>query len=576
MSTQKIPNSEKQIIQSNIGDYRGNLYSTYNIDLDSNPGVIKPSKRLTRALDDSHADIATGDIMQALQIHDGNYYLATNADVLSCSVNNDPTVSANWNDVSTFNLEDLGLESDMTSFKGLLLVSLGTDIASWDGSTLNDDWWTTVASGTALTSSKVHTLEVLRTGNDTLFITDGNKVRYYNTTAAGTIITLDSLMTANCLTPTLDRMWVGTYTEVENNAYVYEIEVGNDQASQAYAVDGRVCLTMFTYNNTPFVITEKGYVQAFNGAGFVTVAQFPWADQSKVMNGCRPGLVQDPSTSKAIHPKGSKVSGKYAFIYVDANDEFNDGSLLSSRAPSGVWVLDLETYSLTHRYALTDASTDYGSFKVQRSGPLLITNTPETRIMVAGEVNGTEGVWMEGTATPQGYFVTVRHEADSIADAFETFVVKADTLDTSDTIDINYKDSVLSSFPLEVQGVTWLNANQFNTSNALTNVVGDEETGYTINVISGLGAGNVCHITSIEGGNTKTVTVDTDFGVLNSTSDIYIDNFKKLATQYTTDDGEFKKIGSPQSSTFRQYQVVMNGDVTVREVISKSNSKQEL
>lgn len=570
MSTFKIPNSQKRIIQSNDGDYNGNVWSTFNIDLDSNPGTIKTSKKLSRVLG---ATEFGSDIVQALQIHDGQYYVATNDRVFDCSVNSDPTDSSNWGAISTLGVEDLGQETDMTSFGGLLLISLGTDVMSWDGTTKDNDWWVTTTSGSALTANYVHTMEVLRTGNDTLFVTDKNRVRYYNSAAGHTTITLDTLMVANCLTPSLDRMWVGTYTEVENNAWVYELRVGDDSALQAYEIDGRVALTMFTYRNTPFVITERGYIQAFNGAGFQTVAQFPWANESKVMEGCRPGLVQDAVTAKAIHPKGAKVKGKYCYINVNTDDEYVSNDFkLDSRSPSGVWVLDLETYSLTHRYALTDSSTDNGQHVAGRSGALLITNTPETRIMVAGEVGNENGLWMESTNTPTGYFTTTRHESNTIADAFESFIVKADTLDTNESIVLKYKDVTRPDFPLTVTDITWLNATQFTTTNTLTGVeVGDE-----VEIILGYKSGNHCNITAIEGGTTKTVTVDVSLGTLNETSDVQIDAWKKIDTEYIEDDGEYKKTGDGLTSPSRQYKVWMEGDITVREVISKSNSKIEL
>jgi transcription antitermination factor NusG len=577
MSTQKIPNSQKQIIQSNDGEYKGNLYSTFNIDLDSNPGVIKTSRKLTRAVDSSINVWSAGSRIMALQIHDGFYYAITDDDAIRCSVSNDPTVQANWSAVPSA-WSSISVFSDTTSFKGLLLTSTATNIGSYDGATRDDDWWTTVAGGTALTTGKPHTLEVLRTGNDTLFITDGNVIRYMNVLAGPTYnktsITLDTLMTANTLTPSLDRMWVGTYTEVENHAYIYEIRVGDASALQAYEVEGRVCLSMFTYHNIPYVITERGYIQAFNGAGFQTVAQFPWANESKVMEGCRPGLVQDSPTAMAIHPKGVKVRGKHAYIFVNTDDEYvtNDAKL-DTLSPSGVWVLDLETYSLTHRYALADSATNYGKHYVERSGPLLITNTPETRIMVGSSVDGEEGIWMESDDLAQGYFTTVRHESDSIADAFETFVVKADTLDTDESIIVKYKDVSRPNLPLTVTDISWLNANQFTTTNALTNVeVGDE-----VEIISGTHSGDHCNILSIEGSTTKTVTVDTDFGVLNALSNVQIDAFKKIETDMTESDGEYKKLGSSDGvSPSRQYKVWMKGDTIVREVISKSNAKETL
>lgn len=569
MSTQKIPNSNKQLVQSNQGDYQGNLSATFNCDLDSEPGVIKTSKRLDRVIDDTM--IAT-DIVQALTIHDGDYYIVTNDRVLDCSTNNDPTDSSNWNQVSTLGIEDLGVETDAVSFSGLLLISLGTDIMSWDGTTKDDDWWVTTTSGTALTALYPHTMEVLRTGTDTLFVTDTNTVRYYNSSAGHTTVTLDTLMTANCLTPSLDRMWAGTFTEVEDNAYVYELRVGDDSALQAYAVDGRACLSMFTYRNTPFVITERGYIQAFDGAGFSTVAQFPWANQSKVMEGARPGLVQTSPSSLAIHPKGAKVSGKHAFIFVDTNDEYNGGSLIDPRGYAGVWVLDLETYSLTHRYSLTLASTDHGVSKVARSGPVLITNTPETRIMVGAEVESSKGVWMEGSSTAQGFFVTTRHEADSVQDAFEKVIVKHDTLASGESITVKKQNVIKPNQPVEINDVTWVDGTRFTTTTSTTDIaVGDE-----VFVLAGYASGKMAHIESIEGSTTATITLDAAIGAATETSDVQIQNFTLVIEDTDTENAEIRTLGPGDTSHFQTYKVVMTGDVTVREVISKSNNKEGL
>lgn len=567
MSTQRIPDSSKRLIQSNRGDYEGNVWASFCLDLDSSPGVFRPSKRLSRVLGTSILD---DEVVHAITIHDGYYYVITRASAFRCSTNEDPTDSDNWSEVSGFSSEDLGIETDATSFAGLLLVSLGTNIMSWNGSVIDDDWWTAVAGGSALTANLTHTLEVLRTGNDTLFITNGNDVHYYNASAGVTTITLDTLMIASSLTPSLDRMWCGTYTEVEDNAFIYELAVGESLAVQSYPIEGMAALSLFTYKNTPFVITSNGYIQVFNGSGFEVVAQFPWANDSVCMEGVRPGLVQNPAASKAIHPKGVKVKGKYAYIFVDATDEYNGLSTLSKRAASGLWVLDLETYSLTHRYALTDSANDRGTHKVDESGVVLVTNTPQTRIMIGSKVNNVSGVWME-TSDQFGYFVTARHESEGVADAFESLVTKSDLLGENDLIEVKYKDEIRPDFPREVLGISWLDANHFTTTDALTEV----EEGDEVEIVAGDHAGKLCHIVSITGDTTKTVTVDTSFASLNDTSDIYIDSFKKLNNDHTEASGDREQRGGTEgSSTFRQHKVVMYGDVTLREVMSKSNSKE--
>lgn len=572
MSTFKLPNSNKQFIQSNQGDYQGNVWSTFNIDLASSPGVVKVSPKLEKAV--GAVTWGSDDIVQALAIYDSRYYIATSQDIFSCAVSDDPRVEANWGAIDFIGSIDVGLETDAVVFENLLLVSLGTNVASWNGTTLDVDWWTTVSKGgevgNALTVLKPHTMDVLRSSKDVLFITDGNKVVYAELDAGHTDITLDEGLTANCLTPSLDLMWAGTFNETDSNAFVFSIRNGSDVPAAAYQVDGRACLTMFTYKNVPYVITERGYVQGFNGAGFETVARFPWAEQSKTMTGARPGVVQDSPTSMAIHPKGAKVVGDKVYMYVDTDNEFASGTNLDSRAPSGIWVLDLLTYSLSHHSSLSLAETDYGWSKVTRSGPVLITNTPQTRIMVGGEVNNTKGVWMETANTPRGYFVTARHEADSVMDTFNSLYTKVDTLPSGSSVTVKYRTTW--NEPVLVDDITWLNATQFTTTSS---DVTDALIGQEIEIIAGYRSGYLANITAVEGGTTKTVTIDQSIGLLNETSDIQIDNWLTLGT-HSPEEGEVKELGAKAPGTFVQYKVILTGNVTLREVLSSSENKNSV
>jgi len=139
MSIQRIPNEQKQVIQSNVGDYGGNLWSTFNVDLHTNPGTIKTSRKLTQAIT---SDTIGTDIVQAFSIYNNNYYIVTNDRVFTCSTNNDPTDENNWSEISTLGAEDLGVETDAVVLNNQLLISLGTDVMAWDGSTKDEDWWT--------------------------------------------------------------------------------------------------------------------------------------------------------------------------------------------------------------------------------------------------------------------------------------------------------------------------------------------------------------------------------------------------------------------------------------------------
>lgn len=566
MSTQKAPNNNKQWLQGNQGDYFGNVVDSFNMDFDTSPGVAKASKKLTPLLVD---DLGT-DNVQAIVMYDRKYTVVSQNEFFTCSVSNDPTTQANWSEITAFRSEDLGFETDAIVFQDLLLISQGTDILSFNGSVIDNDWWTVATSGTALTANKTHTLEVLRTGNDTLFVTDDNHVRYYNAAAGHTSVDLETEFTAHVLLPGLDKMWVGTYTETSSNAFIYEIQVGNDIASNAYPVSGLAALSGFVYRNTPYIITERGFIQAFNGAGFDTIAQFPFALTGGYPDGVKPGLIQDSSHARAIHPKGCQVRGKYAYIFVDLANEYNSGEQLDERSHSGVWVLDLETFSLTHRYGLA-TTNDKGSAKVQSSGPIFLPQATDTFIMVGSEIDDAPGVWMESDETTFGHFTLARHEADSVADIFESLTIKADTLASGESVQAAERTEVRDT--LTVEDVTWLTATQFTTSNALTGVeVGDE-----VFIYAGAHAGEHAYITAIDGTTTKSVTVDTSIGTLNDVSSIYITNFNKMEDEMDSTSGEWKKVGGPEGAhTFAQYRLWLTGEVTIRETISKSNNKEGL
>lgn len=572
MSTFSIPNSQKQVRQVNRGDLFGELWATFNCDLVTSPGKIKSSKRLTKVLDDG--DLAGEDVV-AIDVYNGNYYLTTAGDVLTCDVQDDVTNSANWISEGTLGSEDLGFESDSVSFDGKIMFSLGTDIMSYNGGTKDDDWWTATVSGTALTEDKPHIMHVHRGGQETFIVTDGNKIRYYNATAGHSTITLDTTFTASCLSSGVSAVWAGTYTEQGSQAYVYEFYIGEQLdgapvARNAYPVDGRAVLSIEVIDNTPYIITEKGNLQMFNGVGFVTVASFPFAYQGGMLDGVRAGVVQDTSISRPVHPKGMKARNKS--IYIAINTEDMDSLPINERSASGIWEYDSETGVLNHRNSLTDGTDTKGVSVQRRSSPLFIADAPETVFLVGGETSGGIGLWAESTVAPYSYFITPEIESQTIQDAYEKVILKARTLAEDEAIVVKYRTSKNANYP-QYNDIVWLNATQFTTTDvSFSNAsVGDE-----VEVIEGYRAGHLAHIEEITGTTTFTVTIDQSLGVLNELSTIRLQNWKKLPTEYTGEDGEFKSIGVGQTKPWIQYKVQLKGDIEFRQLISKGNSKTEI
>jgi hypothetical protein len=575
MATHKIPNTQGQVRQTNRGDNFGELWGSYNLDLTSTVGKLKAAKRLKRVL--SNSDLSAFDVV-ALTLHDGKYYMVTGDEVWSCSVSSDPTALASWSMIATLSIEDVGFESDAVSFNNLLLVSLGTDIMSWnsDSSTKDDDWWTVTTTGTTLTANYPHVMHVHRGGQETLFVTDKDKVRYYNTTAGHTAITLHTLQTACAVTSGVDTVWVGTYTESNDYAYVYEIQVGNTAPTRAYRIDGRAVLSMDVYDNVPYIVTDRGHIQAFNGSGFQTVQAFPFAFKGLALSGVRPGLVQDTSISRPIHPKGMRVCDDSFFIFVNTENELSDFSntVVDERSPSGMWEYNLATNVLNHRASLTDQASDKGVHTLQRTSPVLMVDNQYTKYLVGGEVGGSASmVGLSGedlTTAPLAYFTTPFLVSDTVQETYEKVVLKAKTLGANESITVKYRTT---EYEPVYADVTWLNTTQFTTTDSLESFgEGDE-----IEIMYGECAGEIAHITTVEGGTTKTITIDTALTTaLNDTSHVRIQNWKKISDTYTSTDGEVKTIGINVTAPWIQYKVVMRGFIELRQFISKGNAKNEL
>lgn len=562
----------------NRGDSFGELSATFNADLVTMPGKIKASPKLGRVLTSATLD---NDIPQALLVHDGRYYFATDDDVFICEATDDPSDPDNWSELTPALAGDsfsgIGLETDMVSFDGAVLISGATDINRYVSATdLNtNDWWQSTVSGTALTSGKTHTLHVHRGGQETLVVADGNKIRYYNSTAGHSTITLDSLFTAHCFASGVNAVWAGTYTESSEYAYVYEFYIGETidsvpVARNAYRVDGRAILSIQTVDNIPYIVTEKGHIQAYNGAGFTTVAHFPFAYGRQTLDGVQPGLVQDSVTSRPVHSKGMQSDGESLYIFLSSESEAT-GDPVNERTPSGIWEYNTATQVLNHRSAPSDASTDCGQSMVERSGPLLIANHPNTKFLLGTQLPGTNkyGLFAESTETSCGYVVTSEFKSDNAKDAFNQVYVQADTLQDAEKCVVKYKQINVNDFPVYAD-INWLSANTFTTTTDISAVLVEDE----MEVTEQYGAGKLAHIASIDASSsTYTVTIDEELGATGETSRARFDRWKKVPKTYTDTDGEYASFGLPTLNTWIKAKIAWEGAVSIRGISVTSKAK---
>lgn len=580
MSTFTIPNSNQQIRQINDGEVFGELSETFNIDLTSSKGKIKVSNKLVPVVVESPT-IEIGAGIFDILIYGSQYYIIGGDEVFRCSVNNDPTNPSNWTEVT--GIADLdGVNGTAVIFDGLLLMShertaLIADIMSWDGSSDDNDYWTNIIGGENLRPNVPHILEVVQSQKETLFVADGNRVHYVENGGVPQIVELDSMVVASCMAPALSgSMWVGTFNENSGNAYVYEIYVGESLDStpvyrQAYQIDALAVLAIWTYNNTPYIVTEQGNILVFNGAGFVPVADFPFRYSKERLDGVRSGLIQDSNRARPIHPRGVKVHNDSVYININTS-RLSDGSYaVDTRSHSGIWEFNMKTGVLNHRFGFANDTNTFGDSKIDDAYPILVVDNEFTFIMAGGtNTSNLVAVYMNDfDAVNQGYFVTPEIMSGTVTDAYDTIYHKAKTLVSDEEIVTQYRATKRDT----VYGdLNWTSTTSFNTLDDWESV----QVGELVRISHGYGAGDYANIVSIEKStNTYTIVVDRPVGAVGELSYGYSDNFLKDPATYTSEHGEYRQQGGYGVNPWIQFMIILRGDIEYRQFICKGNSKNE-
>lgn len=182
----------------------------------------------------------------------------------------------------------------------------------------------------------------------------------------------------------------------------------------------------------------------------------------------------------------------------------------------------------------------------------------------------------------RGYIVTPKLSSTNIQETYPTLLVKFKPLGADDKIIIKYRinDKEYTKLDQTVaqnsRGGTWTSTSTFTTTVDLSEFgIGEE-----IEIIGGVGAGHLAHISAIEeSSGTYTVTLDEAFPTAVSNDLFYFvaTNYKRLGTidmdtktasqQYA----EVPLISSNNTSTFIQFKIELRGIGTTLSELQLSN-----
>lgn len=556
------PNQIRRWTGPYLGDYYGVLSKTGNVDLDRREGKVTLSRRMERIED-------TGDFT-------GNApytaFTRTNADcedrywglrlregLAKTDSASSPLPSDSWDTdaisnspTSPVDFTVHGNDSRNDSGRNKLLVTLD----SGDISVLNDSgnnawtasWWITKQSQVKLdTTVLFRPIEyfpfvkksIVGSGNLIHTIQKGTDTE--NDTVSASRLAIPKNLNAHHIFTTDNRAWITTHHKLGGMSQVVEWDGSSENYNDIHDIYGLAGLSGVNYFGTPIILNDRGTFLEFSGDGFVPMERngqkiaFPLAEGASLVSG------KDTSMVVSVAPRGMSV-GEDNMIYINVKEGTVDGE----RMAAGIWCLDPQSGRLYNKYALGrwGDSTDYGMKQIARPGGLMSIPSSVTsrNLLAGGRINTTAtageqtGIWLleaeTSTTLTRGYFITQFIPSTEIKDAWDSIWVKFKRFMTSGSQIILKARGTRSLYlanrrPLSAT-ITWTSTTTFT----LTLASGDDSlsVGDEVEVLNGVNAGYLAHITAISGAHAaqQTITIDETVPTGSSTSVARFDRWKKL------------------------------------------------
>ena len=389
------------------GNYSGNLWSSWNIDLEKSPGRLLLSDKLRRF--SSGLGVVYKFLRTNATTTDEWFGIVHGVDVLR---NGNSTITAGtWvtdDTTGTFNDPRDMVLHETANDEQRLICSRATDIAilnstgtanAWD-----DNWWTAVAGGPTLTSLDFHPLARLQK-----LVIVGDKqssIPVIHTVDLNDVVTTSRLSfpieyTVRHIITTSNRFWIALQHDTDGRARIIEWDGFSLTYNNEYDLEGSFPLTGFEVNDIPYFITEKGFIFRFTGGGFKKVQDFNLQEQDMVFG-------SSLTAENTILPYGSFVDGHIVYINVGipiitSTSDADTLTLGVRKARSGIWIFNTENENLYHHmgigeHASSGTDINYGCGYLDQVGAVLTSTVGQDRILIAsGSVFTGGATWLAGT-----------------------------------------------------------------------------------------------------------------------------------------------------------------------------------
>lgn len=527
-----FPGSNKAYVQNNRTDIYpiGNLWSTFNIDITSNVGVLRISPRM-KLLDSSITNVDQMGVPVAFKWFDTKIWAVCDTRIFYNAGEPDDTP---WTDDDStgFQQDYAADESDMEIFNGTLCASTTDALMSKAANGTGGGAWTsrdTLNSGAAHVMTYFKRFDRLYYTNqsdnvlsiDTAWATADPGADYAISLSPGSTVeyTITSLKASS------NYVWIGTvnllgYGEPGKLCQWDGLSAQITDQFKSNNAQGILAIAIDPETDTPYTMDSNGILSYYNGSGLKEVARLPVPVGRQLYN------VADTDNERFIHPNGMYFT-KNGNLRILINNRAAAGDVFENM-PSGAWEWIRGTNTLIHvaslSYNPTGSSTitDYGQNRIARIGAIAPMNIPSSSLVdgtfMAGASFYTDnsttesGIFVDNAKNDvqkKGYFVTDWFESDEVADSWDVWWVSFRKF-------LNANDNIVFKYRIEeetavVGAITWVDTTHFTVANTVCNVSNywTSGVGGEVEILRGTGGGACVHITNaVLAGGTWTVTID--------------------------------------------------------------------
>jgi len=625
-----IPGKDKHWSGVHKGNYAGNLWASYNIDLEQNPGRMALADKFIKLSSSTGLGLISKFIRTNASGTDEWWGMVSGSKLLN---NGNVTITSNtWAADDTTGFAGVNTPLDMVVHESAngeerLFVAMDDDIAVLNTTatvnTWDVNWGSTIPSVPIPVVSPVLTHRPMAKLQRLLAVANKvSNVPKIDTIDKDDVVTLGALTfdadyTMRVAMSNSNRFWFGLQHDFDGHLKIIEWDGFSQAYNKEYELEGSFPLTGFIVNDVPYYITERGIIYRYTGGGFLPVQDFNFQDQREQLS---PNLTNE----NTIRPHGVAVRGHLVYINIGVpvvESTVGADTMVRGvrRTRSGVWIYNTVNNNLYHymaygEHATSGTDVNYGCGYVDNPGTVIITQSGDSRAVVAtGSVFTGGAAWLTTTehsiyrnvraddfrsdaGRNRGYFITPympMEDAEAMWEAlwvkFRKFRITEGDTTSDDRIVVKWRvedplfeadaqDPNGGENPLFNANGTWVNTTSFTCKVPIGVSAGDE-----VEILTGDNAGCSFNISTLSGtpDNTSSLTVTIDEAAPTSSTDKFLCRFDNWNTETpiseTSIDNKrvpFTSIGHGQ---FIQLKIELRGHGTeLDEIIPVLKSKTKI